>query len=281
MRGRLSGVRWHRGRSALATVLALLAYFAAAGLVSAANATFTATTATTASFGSATQFYSAVVAADSPLGYWRFDESSGTNAVDRSGNSWTCSYLNSPTLRRPGALTADPSTAVGLDGTADGASAIDRNDFLGTASFSLEAWVKPVSIGAAFSGEYHTIVRKYGSSSGYWLWLNADYGVGIERLNSGGTDQYYTGAMTLTGAWHYIVATYNGTTLRIYVDGTQRGAGGASSRAIVDSAAGVDIGYYAGWSGGMFNGDIDDVAIFGSTLSAARITAHYNKGITG
>ncbi len=46
--------------------------------------------------------YSAAVLADTPRGYWRLGEASGTTAVDASGNNHTGTYLNDVALGRTG-----------------------------------------------------------------------------------------------------------------------------------------------------------------------------------
>ena len=61
--------------------------------------------------------YSQTVLADSPRAYWRLGEASGTSAADASGNGRTGSYVASPTLGVPGALTGDSNTAVGFNGS--------------------------------------------------------------------------------------------------------------------------------------------------------------------
>ena len=48
--------------------------------------------------------YDAVVLADSPAGYWKMDETSGSTVVDYSGNDRHGTYFNSPTLAADGAL---------------------------------------------------------------------------------------------------------------------------------------------------------------------------------
>src|SRR5947209_3843975 len=49
--------------------------------------------------------YSVTVLADSPAGYWRLGEKSGTVAADLSGNNLSGTYSSGVALDRPGALT--------------------------------------------------------------------------------------------------------------------------------------------------------------------------------
>ncbi len=76
-----------------------------------------------------------------------------------------------------------------------------------------------------------------------------------------------------------MVGTYDGTTQRLYVNGTQV-ASAALSGAIGTNANPVTIG---SWNGGeeFFKGTLDEPAVFTSALSAARVSAHYQAGIGG
>jgi hypothetical protein len=54
--------------------------------------------------------------ADSPLGYWRLGESSGSTALEGT-HGYHGTYFNSPTLAQTGALNLDGDTSVTFNGT--------------------------------------------------------------------------------------------------------------------------------------------------------------------
>src|SRR5438874_13602683 len=57
--------------------------------------------------------YSAVVLADTPLGYWRLGESDASQpAKDASGNGYDGTYNGGVTVGQPGAINGDADTAV-------------------------------------------------------------------------------------------------------------------------------------------------------------------------
>ena len=85
--------------------------------------------------------YRATVLADSPLAYFRFDDT-GTVAKDETG-AHDGTY-NGVVTHVAGAIAAEPSSAAVFDG----ASYVDVGDilpFLGAAPFTLEAWASPVA----------------------------------------------------------------------------------------------------------------------------------------
>ena len=79
--------------------------------------------------------------------------------------------------------------------------------------------------------------------------------------------------------WNHIVVTFNSGTLDIYVNGIAQGLSVPilpSSLAHNDGT--LDIGYFEGL-GRNFFGNIDEVSIFNSELSASDVTAIYGTGV--
>ena len=82
--------------------------------------------------------YEAAVLADAPLGFWRFNETSGTTAADTSGNNHGGTYVGSPVLGGPGPISAEsPNTAVSLNGAGQKVTL----PLLATPA-TIEAWVR-------------------------------------------------------------------------------------------------------------------------------------------
>ena len=96
---------------------------------------------------------------------------------------------------------------------------------------------------------------------------------------NGTTDQHAGTATRLTpNVWHHLAATYDGSVLRMYVDGVQVGTLNAPGN-IANTTGGVlEIGGDALW-GEFWSGGIDDVRIYNRALSATEITALMNANI--
>ena len=78
-----------------------------------------------------------------------------------------------------------------------------------------------------------------------------------------------------TATWHLAVGTYDGTTIRLYVDGNQVGSGtswGGSLEYLLPSSNDFYIGNYPGCADHEFLGSIDDVRVWNRTLSASEIS---------
>jgi hypothetical protein len=215
--------------------------------------------------------YANTVLADSPAGYWRLGELSGTTATAASGTP-NGTYTNGPLLGMGGAVH-DTDTSVRFDGSNDYVTFGDVYDLTGTSNFSLEAWVKPA---AAATANFPMIISKYGTS-GWNLYMennaqpNAD-AVTFERLASG-SDYASTATSLQPGTWYHVVATYDGSRMRIYLNGVL-GDNLPSTRSLPDTATAMNIG----GTGDEFNGQIDEVAIYTTVLNQTRIQAHYDAG---
>jgi hypothetical protein len=112
------------------------------------------------------------------------------------------------------------------------------------------------------------------TSAGYPYWGVRD---------TGGNWADITGSTSLTDdQWHHVVGVLDqgNDQMRLYVDGSLAGSASASSiGSIADSGYPVNIGWtYRYWTSDYdyLNGRLDEVALYGSALSADRILAHYN-----
>jgi hypothetical protein len=222
--------------------------------------------------------YASAVLAHSPRAYWRLGEVAGTTAADEAGAS-PGAYSGGVSLGVPGALPRDANTAARFDGVNDlvsmGDPASGALDF-GAGDFTVEAWVK-----TTVNGE-RGVVGKRGASGPYWqVTVTDDSGhVGHVRANvSDGavSRQVYGPAIRVDdGAWHHVAVAFDrdaGTT--VYVDGASLFTPGAAT-GDVSNAGAFGVGKFSSYS--HFQGDIDEVAVYPSALSAAQIRAHYDAG---
>jgi len=233
-----------------------------------------ATSSTTASAGGGPSGYREAVLADNPVGYWRLNETNFPDVFDTSGNNLNGVYVNNVDLEVTGALANDSDPAVKFDG----ASWADLGDVLPfdmKAKFTLEAWILPDAAdpdgGILGKAVYDMSMGGY---AGY-LWVVINGKLRLHRSAWGVGDGNDTMASVSTAAFTHIVTTYDGITIRHYLNGAMENAsaGDAVIPVIPDPLL---IGRVEGW--GNFKGVIDEVAIYDVVLPEARIQAHYEIG---
>jgi RHS repeat-associated protein len=215
--------------------------------------------------------YAASVRSDNPRAYWRLGESSGTTAADdRSGHPAT--YAGGPTLGATGALSADSDKAPTFDGVDDHADAPNTAGFFdpGTGDFSAEAWIKTSVNG-------NQVIA--GKSTNWQLTVTADAGhTGQAKFTyDNATVTAYSSSNVDNGAWHHIVAVATRSTgATVYVDGV---AGTPASTPDTTTLTDTNpLRIATGPATGYFTGQIDEVAVYNTALTAARIGVHYRLG---
>jgi hypothetical protein len=210
--------------------------------------------------------YEAVVLADSPASYWRLGETGGTVAADRRGVS-PGTYRNGVALGRASLIAGDPNPAAGFDGVDDDVRIASTSALSPTAAVSVEVWMKPNALPT--SGNFASVVTK---AEAYSLQFNGprlEFTIiqnGVRRRL-----QAPAGAVA-AGSTYHVVGTYDGTTQRLYLNGTQV-ASVALTGTISAPANDLTIGSWNGTSE-RISGTLDDVAVYRTALSAARVAAH-------
>jgi len=207
---------------------------------------------------------------DHPSGFWRLgDAPSSSVATDASGNGLSGVYDQGVVRGQPGAISGD--TAAAFSGsvtvTIPNAPSLDIRS-----AVSVEAWVRP---SVSHNGGILEKTVDGWANSQYMLFLEA--GVAKFRLrNAAGALQTVDGPTLALNTWSHVVGTFDGATMRLYVNGAL-----AASAALSGPLAGGSGPTYIGRLGQSyypFQGTLDEVAVFPVALSAERVRAHYQGG---
>ena len=223
-----------------------------------------------------TTSYRDAVMSDGPIGYWRL----GEDFRDSSGHGHDLAAEGAVAQGAPGALVCDADTAVRFM----------RNGWLTRSktpslepknALSFELWMqqngssvvyeKPIWYGNANGAPY--------GSWGFERWNTQTASTFSFFLNLQGDAPHLSSAVfTEQDRWYYVVGTYDGVKMRLYVDGQLGGELGAPevNGEPIDypDSYGFTIGAcYGGCS--LLSGVVDEVAIYDKALSAERVAAHY------
>jgi Concanavalin A-like lectin/glucanases superfamily len=190
---------------------------------------------------------------------YSFDEGSGTGVADASGSGNGGSF-GTATWSTAGKY----GNALSFNGSSARVTVPDSSSLRLTDGMTLEAWVYPTTVNSA----WRDVIYK-GSDDYYLEATSSNSGRPVAGGIFGGTygETYGTNNLA-SNAWTHLAATYDGTTLRLYVNGTQVSSI-ARSGTIKASAGPLTIGGDPLY-GQYFTGRIDDVRIYDAALTQAQ-----------
>lgn len=223
--------------------------------------------------------YERQVLGDGAAQYWRLEESSGSTAFDTAGLD--DGDISNVTRNTPGAIAGDSGTATTFTNALDSRS-VNRAPVQGPDVFTMEAWFRSgTTTGGRIAGfSSHTSQR----SNSYDRQIYMDNaGRIVFGVNNGNARTVNSAAAYNNNQWHHVVATLGPTGINLYVDGNR-----VANRADVTTGQYFQ-GYWrigadqlSGWPNrpttDFFSGAIDDVAIYPTVLSAAKVLRHYQFG---
>ena len=206
-----------------------------------------------------------------------FNENTGSTAIDQSGNNNNGTLVNGATWNATGRFGA----AASFDGSNDMITIPDANSLDLTNGMTVEAWIRPTNL----SG-YKTILCKDRTSSAFSYVLSANNSAllsGSQRPNAririGSNTRTVTGTSKLsTNTWTHVATTYNGSTLRLYINGVQVSSLNTTGNMTVSSDM-LRIGGSPSLGSQYFAGLIDEVRVYNRALSQAEIQADMNTPI--
>lgn len=208
------------------------------------------------------------VAASGTIGYWKFDETSGTSAYDFAGSS--NGILNGGVTATTTCKVAGCYSFNGSSGYVDvGTGFTDANEAAG----SVVAWVyRRGNSGGVFGRSSGTgwpderMVLYFRSDASNWGW----------SLANGTSYQTVAWAISTFPAnqWNHLVWTWNGSTVSVYLNGQLFNS---TAQTVVPDVTGqkTRIGWTEGLANQYFDGKIDDLRAYSRALTATEVTGLY------
>jgi len=248
----------------LLIVIAIIAILSAVVLVTTNSAKDKANLAKVLSWSSS---LNDLMSADA-AGIWTFNDGTG---ADSSGNNNNCTLHG-------GVTSVDGITQLGKALQFDGSTGyLDCGNGASlniTNAITVSAWVKPNSL------QYGGILEKgtFSSSFGeYTLNLEAVANKLVMYINNNSANVTSTGTVQI-GQFSYVVGTYDGNYLKVYINGILSGTSTPYNASISISADSVRIGDYYSTSH-FFNGTIDEVRVYNQAYTLSEIRKHYAEGL--
>jgi hypothetical protein len=187
-----------------------------------------------------------------------FNEGTGTTAADASGNGHTGTL--SDATWTPGKYGA----GLLFNGTSARVAVPQASDLDLTTGFTLAVWVYPT---AAPSG-WRTLLHK--ETDRYYLVLSPEQSSPLVGGTFTAGRQHTPGPTALpVNSWSHLAATYDGGTVRLYVNGTVV-ASQAQTTPLTTSTGPLSIGGSVAY-GEFFQGVLDELRLYNRALAAGEI----------
>ena len=204
------------------------------------------------------------------VGCWPMEEGSGTFAADGGAlPANTVTFVGAPAW-----VAGQSGQAISLNGTSQYGATPDEASLDIINQITIAAWIKP--------GQYNTqdLIKKAtnGLVDGYELTLattksDASSLKAFFRINQAANgDTYRINATTeypIDGTWMHVAATYDGTTMRLYINGIEESSL-AASISIATNSLPLSIGAQIDGTR-FFQGALDQVRVYNRALSAEEI----------
>lgn len=217
-----------------------------------------------------------LILGDAGCAYWKFDEGSGSESVDDTGNGYKATIF-------PGGA-AGPTWVVGDAGRASTFLRFDRansnyvdcgdiTELNSASAFTIEAWIK-----MADGNTTNYVISKEIEVSKTNITLDCSSGMIYGEVSNGAWAYGGCANPVPTGTWFHAAVVYNGSgstnadRLKIYVNGNKMTLTfNGTIPSTTANLAGNPLYIGANKSPTFFSGDVDDVRIYKRAISEAQI----------
>lgn len=213
-----------------------------------------------------------------PSGWWKLDQSAGTNVTDTSGSGYTANATGVTWGNNAATFAATSGQQVATNGPV-----LDTSS-----SYTVSAWVNMASLPTHNA----TIVAQNGTNaSSFYLQYNyAHTGAPLWSMEQTDGDtaapsfpSAYATAVPTSGTWTHLVGVYNVATgtSQIYVNGALSGTGTNTTPWNATGPLTIGAGKYQGTAMDFLPGSVSNVQVYPRALSGSDVTALYGNGRTG
>jgi hypothetical protein len=191
------------------------------------------------------------------IGWWQFNEVTGTVASDNSTNGNSGTLQGSPL---PSWVTGKYGNALSFGGNAY--VEIDNINLPFSLPYTVSVWVNPSAYASMFLfGRINDV---------NWYVIFGSGGTVNDWATGAGLD-WNPNVPYVTGQWQHFVFVYNGTDKLVYRNGVLA----ASTTQASAAGSGLYVGRYGGYTSYEFEGVVDEVQIYNRTLSASEILTDF------
>ncbi len=214
-------------------------------------------------------------------GWWKFDDGSGTTAVDSStgGHNGTLGGATLPTWTAPGRigpydLTFNGTTAIVTTGG-------NFSSYITATDGTVSAWVYPTGAGTGdcTSGQAGTIFEdSVSTGAGGYAWMGWDSASKFCYGNYDGSNDNFISSAQSLNTWYLVTWVHTGGNVIGYINGVQVTTGASGNTGNMSAS---NVAFGEGYNhDSFFPGQIDDIRTWSRGLSGTEVADLYNSYVT-
>jgi hypothetical protein len=147
------------------------------------------------------------------------------------------------------------------------------NDYVDCGSIEVQSFSLITNVYLDLLSNTDTLAGNWDSSNGFMLYKNASNNMFV-YINSA---KVQTDISQYVGNWTQFVATYDGTTAKLYANGVLINSEAYAATITYSSGSTFKVGAYGNTPGGLLNGDVAGTKLFNTALTAAQVADLYNN----
>lgn len=214
---------------------------------------------------------------DPPIAEWKFDEKTGSTAYDTSGNGNTGTLTSMETSDWRSAGECKYGSCLLFDGSNE---YVDFNaaDIVNSSTGTIEAWIYAENWDANRMTIFSSEIGPAWVNLRFVLFSNSNNSLTFSVANgtSSAQDNCNTGTVLSNKTWYHVTGIYNGSNLKIYINGELKDTYDTSITPGTFTPTKTMVGWHC--SDRYWNGKIDQVRIYNYARTPAQIAWDYNRG---
>ncbi|MEK7193342.1 MAG: LamG-like jellyroll fold domain-containing protein [Patescibacteria group bacterium] len=205
------------------------------------------------------------------VGYWKFDDGSGSTIADTSGNS-NHAFLATPTWTW---VTGKVGGAARFNGASCGVSCAaqiaNSPSLYASSSISMSLWVVRTSAAGFIYGDYYSTLPF--NEHGFAFGTDSD---NVQYYHNSASYKALTGLGAVSPLWTHVAVVWNGQTTSLYNNGGLVFSTTSITSIVPETNLGYSIGDRISGGNPVVNATFDELRVYNRALTAAEVSAIYN-----